>query len=186
MKQHRREFLYQSVIISLFTGSGCSAIAKIAMNYPDVYDTDQDIIRQSLLAFATTVIPAGNLHDPHLIKAFSDPYFPFLKIRGYFIYALDKMTDRHYQKTSFYQLHENERTTVIKRGLESKGKKRQLFNAAVSLVQISHYAGIYNAESGCELIDFHGSRFGYNGPGMFYKNTINYMALEQTSSGNYT
>jgi hypothetical protein len=173
-------------IIALIGSSGCSTIAKVVMQYPDEYDSNVALIDKTLKAFAGTIIKGAPENDPNLIRAFSDPYYPFLKYRGFFIHCLTKMGQKEYGNIKFYELDEEQRRNVIAKVIHSKGRKRQLFKAAIALVQISHYAGIYDDKNGCKLIDFRGQNYGHRPEAMFYPDNYKYMSTPLTATGNYS
>ena len=181
----RRKFLLQLGMIPLMATTGCSTIAKLALQYPDEYDTDMVCIENSLIAFAITIIPGAPKDDPNLIRIFSDPAYPFIKIRGFFIYTLSKMSRKKYKIDRFYNLTQAQRNEVLVEAFQLRGKKKQLFNVAAGLVQVAFYAGIYDSQKGCEMIDFEGSNYGYRPEKMFYTDCNKYKLIEETHSGNY-
>lgn len=183
--RNRRLFIKEMSLAFAMISTGCSSIAKIVMQYPEEFDSNLGIIEESLKAFSTTIIPGADINDPDLIRAFSDPYYPFLQIRGYFVYTLSRLSNKYFSKQKFFDLKENQRIQLVTKVLKSGGRKRQLFKAAIALVQISYYAGIYDARKGCLLIDYHGMNYGYRPEEMFYDDYYNHLAREETTNGNY-
>lgn len=182
----RRNFIVQLSLVSLFAGSGCSAIAKIALSYPDEYDTNTLLVQNNLRAFASTVLPGIDVQDPNIIKAFSDEYYPFYKIRGFFLHCLNKASKRQFRTEQFCELNEDQRKYIVQDFLDAGGRKRQLFKVAILLVQTSFYSGIYDASKGCKTIGFTGLNYGFREEDMYFQNAAQYVSEQQTLNGNYS
>jgi hypothetical protein len=74
---------------------------------------------------------------------------------------------------------------VIQDGLDAGGVTRRLYTGAVFLTQIATYAGIYDEDRGCELIDFGGRNRGFPGSTLTYPDQGRFLAEGITGDGNY-
>lgn len=187
MKENsRREFILRLSLLSLFAGTGCSTITKLALSYPEEYDTDAHLVESNLKAFASTVLPGVDVSDPNITRIFSDEYYPVYKIRGYFLHTLNKFTAKNYNRSQFYELKPDQREETIQSFLDGGGRKRRLFKIAILLVQTSFYSGIYDSNEGCDFIGFRGANYGFNTSEMYYSEVTDLVSDSITEDGNYS
>ena len=154
----RRQALRQlSVAAAGLAVAACTPLRVLLSAYPRAYDDDEELLDRVLRAFVTTVIPGAPSDAPDLVRAFTDPAYPFAEYAGFFAADLCRRAERRFGGRAFDQLSASERTAVIAEGLVADGTTRRLYNGAVVLAQVAFYAGIYNDKTGCALIGFDGS-----------------------------
>ena len=185
----RREVIRRLAVVgtglSIGLAAGCTPI-KIGLGvYPSSYDTNLEIGEQVLRAFVTTVIPGIPATTPNLIRVFMDEDYPLAPYRGYLIADLCKRADKLFDMKLFNWLDAEQRTQVIQNALSSHKVHRQLYEGAIFLTQISCYAGIYDAEGGCEFIDFPGANSLLKPSQQTYPDPERYFAHRLTADGNY-
>jgi len=122
--------------------------------------------------------------DSNLIRVFEDDYYPLARFRGALIADLCQRSDRMFNMKMFSWLNAEQRTQVVQNAISSQGVTKQLYEGAIFLVQISCYAGIYDAAGGCELIDFPGAGFP-DLANQTYSDPEGYLAYSLTNNGNF-
>lgn len=174
--------------ISLSLGilmTSCTPVRILLNTHDDKYDKDAGLKNKILRAFVTAVIPGVDPEDPDMCRIFCDEYYPFHKYTGFFTSDLCSKSEKFFGTKKYYDLTLEQRTEVIRAGLEDDSVTERIYTAAIFITQISVYCSIYNDEKGCSLIDYHGS-YGFMDSEMYYSNFQNYLANELTSTGNYT
>lgn len=133
---------------------GCVPIRIALRLYPA---QDHEVAARVLRAFVEAVIPGAPREDPNLVRAFFDPYYPFARYRSWFVWDLDRRARRLYG-ASYQDLDLDGRTRVVRDGLgNGDGATARVYDGAIFLAHVAFYAGIYDDERGCPLIDFEGA-----------------------------
>ncbi len=179
----RREVL--KTIGAVVAGLGAAACAPLRVafdQYPEAFRRDADRLERALRAFVTAVIPGASERDPNLTRAFSDRFYRFARFRHFFASDLCTRASMRYGTECFERLTRAERTRVIQDGLAAGGVTGRLYSGAVFLAQITYYAGVYDPERGCELIDFDGCFRGRDE--LSYPEPRRFLAASLTVDGN--
>lgn len=184
-KISRLDFLKQISMLIGFVAVGCSPVRVLLKAYPKKFDADTLLVDQILRAFVVTVIPGAPDDDPNLTRIYSDEYYPFHSYCGFFVSDLSRRSADLYGDDRFDRLSAEQRTNVIEDGLRADATVARLYRAAIFMAQVSFYAGIYDDEKGCPLIDFHGSNSGFTLDEMCYPDCSSLLAHECTKYGNY-
>jgi hypothetical protein len=164
--------------------AGCTPVRYVLHLYPDTFD-GTDAGDRVLSAFARTVVPGIREDDANVYRALKDPDLPFHRYAGFLAADLDARA-RAAHGRRFVQLGLRQRTAVVERALEEGGTVGQLHSGAIFLTQVACYAGIYDAERGCPLIDFDGC-YEFRGLGATtFPNPGDYLADGATPDGNPT
>lgn len=108
----------------------------------------------TLRAFSEVIIPEAQFEEPGLTDVFYDEYYPFLKYIRILSEDLDKVSKKEYQTDCFSDLSLIRRTEIVDRRLIHNGVSGAIYMAAIYLIQLSYFTGIYNPDKGCELIGF--------------------------------
>jgi hypothetical protein len=181
----RKDFLKQLCLATGFLLASCSPL-RIAFNiYPARFKDDPELCDGVLRSFVTTVIPGASQDEPDLTRMFYDEYYPFYEYTGFFASDLCQRATDLYGMERFDQLTLVQRTKVIEEGLRADSTVRRLYRGAILMAQVSFFAGIYDAEKGCPLIDFHGANTGFFPEEMYYADCRSMLAPELTADGNY-
>lgn len=181
----RLEFLKQLCIGSGVLLAGCTPMKIVLGAFPDEFKRDTELRERILRAFVTAVIPGASEDDPQLVRMFTDEYYPFHEYCAFFVADLSSRSNRLFGDRHFDNLSLQERTQVIRDGLSDDVMIVRLYRGAIFLSQVSFYAGIYDDEKGCPLIDFHGTNFGFTDEVMYYAETTRFLAPAATATGNY-
>lgn len=153
----RRAVLKSFAAIALAgAGSACTTVRMALRIAPGGFDDDPERVDRVLRGFVTAVIPGMPADDPNLVRFFYDEYYPLAKYRGYIASDLCQASLKCFGTHAFDRLSLEQRSEIIEQRLAAGGLTKRLYSGAVYLTQISCYAGIYDAERGCSLIDFPG------------------------------
>ena len=180
----RRNFLG---VISLVIGgslAGCSSMKILLNYYPEKFDHDPVLRTRLLSSFVRAVIPGAAKDEPHLTKVFCDDFYPFHKYCGFFLSDLAATTREQFGHEDFSRLDLPGRTAVIERGLNKGGPTGRLYTSAVFMAQFSFFAGIYDDDRGCQLIDFPGANSGCEPNTMAREEIESHLAANLTTDGN--
>ena len=150
-----REKLYTrrqtiGLLASMAIASSCMPI-KVIFNSGKEPERNYDT---TLRAFSEVIILEVNPDEPGLSDVFYDKYYPFLKYVEILAEDLDKVSRRRYRTENFSDLSISNRTKIVESKLTEKGISRSIYLAAVYLIQLSFFTGIYNPDKGCDLIEF--------------------------------
>jgi len=181
----RKEFLKQLSIASTLLFVACSPVRILLKAYPQKFDDDVELCERILRSFVTTIVPGAPIDDPNLMRIFTDDYYPFHKYCAFFVADLCKRSEDLFEETDFSVLSLAQRSQVVANGLASDATVSRLYRGAILMAQVSFYAGIYDDEKGCPLIDFHGSNFGFTPEEMYYPNNASLLSQAATDNGNY-
>lgn len=160
---------------------GCAPLRIALRMYPEPEDGEADRVMR---AFVEAVIPGAPRDDPNLVRAFFDPFYPFTRYRSWFVWDLDRRARRLFGRP-YPELDLERRNRVVQDGLSNgDGTTARVYDGAIYLAQAAFYAGIYDDDRGCPLIDFQGAsgllpleQQSYPVPGRF-------LAVSATADGN--
>jgi len=133
------------------------AIASSCMPIKVIFNTRKEPEKNydtTLRAFSEVIIPEAQFEEPGLTDVFYDEYYPFLKYIRILSEDLDKVSKKEYQTDCFSDLSLIRRTEIVDRRLIHNGVSGAIYMAAIYLIQLSYFTGIYNPDKGCELIGF--------------------------------
>lgn len=171
-------------------GAGLAAAActplRIGLHaWPEPFDAERGLSDRVLRAFVATVVPGVDPDEGDPARVYRDAYYDMARYRAFLASDLCRRSERLHGNPRFDRLPAQARADVIRDGLHADDTTRRLYTGAVYLAQVSIYAGIYDDERGCPLIDFEGrfhprplAEFTYPTPGRF-------LAAGVTADGNY-
>ena len=179
----RRDVLRSLGLITAGVALGaCTPFRIITGAYPDEFKHRGDKVERVLRAFVITVIPGAPANSRDLVRAYRDRDYPFAPYAAFFASDLCDRGCERFGHDRFWELDERQRTQVISDGLAADGTTRKLYGGAIFLAQVSFYAGIYDDDTGCRLIDFPGR---YRGDPVSYDDAQRFLPEGLTPSGNY-
>ncbi len=164
--------------------AACTPLRVLLKLYPSRFDTDTELVDETLRAFVLTVVPGLPEDARDLTRQFYDDSFRLAKHRGFLAADLCERAGRVAHNLTFAALPYEQRARVVRDGLEAGGVTTKLYSGAVHLTQIACFSSMYDDEAGCPLIDFEGrfdpahiSETKYPDPGRF-------LAANTTADGN--
>lgn len=163
--------------------SACTPARLVLGAYPRDFHADDALVDGELRAFALTVVPGAVPLDPDLIRVLGDPFYGFRRFRRFFASDLCRRAESR-QATRFSALPPGERTAVVRDGLAAGGVAGRLYAAAVFLVQVALYGGIWDAHSRAPLAGFDGTRQLAPAGELTYPDAAAYLARPATLDGN--
>jgi hypothetical protein len=164
--------------------SACAPMRVVLHLYPEDFDESPELTRLILGGFVTAVIPGASEDEPNLTRALTDPAFPLARCAGYLAADLCKRSAGQFGTARFDALDVARRTEVIKAGLSEGGTTSRIYNGAIFLTQIAYYAGIYDDDRGCPLIEWEG-RYRFRGlEATTYPNPGRFLARALSADGN--
>jgi hypothetical protein len=161
---------------------GCTPLRIITQSFPDEFKHDPELVARTLRAFAAAVVPGVDAGTADPARALLDHRYPFASYAAFFASDLSRRAARRYGAPTFESLTLEQRTAIVLEGLDADGTTRKLYRGAIYLTQVSIYAGIYDDDAGCALIDFRGR---YRGSEISYDNPQAFLAAPLTATGNY-
>lgn len=162
--------------------SACTPLRIITGAYPDEFKHGGDKVERVLRAFVLTVIPGAPADSRDLVRAYFDRDYPFARYAAFFASDLCDRACERFGHGRFWELEVGQRTQVVRDGLAADETTRKLYGGAIFLAQVSFYAGIYDDDSGCPLIDFPGR---YRGDAVSYDDAPRFLPDALTHTGNY-
>lgn len=138
-----------------------AAIQMSLKIFPHEYFKNDKLKEKILRAFVTTIIPGADEKDENLIKMYNDKYYPFNIYCSYFVFDLNRRSQKLFNNKDFFELSLWEKTKVVQNALSGKELSRRLYKGAILMAQVSYYGAVYNEDSGCPLINFPGNNEGY-------------------------
>ena len=165
--------------------AGCTPLRIISRDYPASFDHDHDRVDRLLRAFVSTVVPGAPDDEPGLARVYFDDFYRFSPYRSFFAADLCQRSARMFGTPDFARLDLEQRTRVVQDGLGADGTTHKLYSGAIFIAQISFYAGVYDDEKGCSLIDFPGRFRPRPLSELTYANHEEFCAAEITADGNY-
>ncbi|PYP59545.1 MAG: hypothetical protein DMD44_04540 [Gemmatimonadetes bacterium] len=181
----RRQALRQLGLITAGLAAACTPLRVLVSAYPQAFDDDGGLMDRVLRAFVTAVIPGAPADDPDLVRAHTDPAYPFAQYAGFFAADLSRRAARRFDGRAFERLALPERTAVIAEGLAADATTRKLYNGAVVLAQIAFYAGIYDPKKGCPAIGFEGGNHWHPLSDITHPDPERFLSQARTADGNY-
>ncbi len=181
----RKEFLKQFSMASALLFAACTPAKILLKAYPEEFKNDPELRERVLRAFVTAVVPGTEINNPDLVRIFEDEYYPFHSYCAFFASDLCNRSSNLFSEERFDRLTVAQRTKVIADGLEADATASRLYRGAILMTQVSFYAGIYNSEKGCPLIDFHGANMGFTPEEMYYPNSGSMLPHALTTNGIY-
>lgn len=163
--------------------AGCTPLRILTKWYPDAFDRDAKLTDRVLRAFVDTVVPGAPADDPDLARVFVDAELPFADHAAFFAADLSRLATSRYAAW-FDELPRSQRVEVVRDGLRGDATSRRLYETAICLAQISCFAGIYDDERGCPLIDFEGGYRLCPPAELTFPDPERFLAAPVTSSGN--
>lgn len=182
----RRQALRQLGLIAAGLAAACTPLRVLVSAYPQAFDDDDGLVDRVLRAFVTAVIPGAPADDPDLVRAYTDPAYPFAQYAGFFAADLSRRAAQRFDGRAFERLELQERTAVIAEGLAADSTTRKLYNGAVVLAQIAFYAGIYDPRKGCPTIGFEGGNHWHPLSDITHPDPERFLSHARTADGNYT
>ncbi len=161
-----------------------SAVRMIANLYPRRFRADLGLRDRILRAFVVTVIPGADEVDPHLVRMYSDTYYPFYPYTGYLVYDLARRSRVLWGTEAFNSLDPERRTAVVENALSGDETTARLYRGAMLMAQVSYFAGVYDPDHGCALIDFPGKNNGFPREAITYPDAWRYLGEETSTDGN--
>jgi hypothetical protein len=182
----RRAALRQLGVLLAGIGAACTPARILLKAYPQEFEENPEAADRALRAFVGTVIPGAPMDDPNLVRVYHAPFFRFAPYAFYFVADLYQRAANMFGVERFDALGVTERTRVIEAGLDADSTTRKLYTGAIFLAQISFYAGVFDDDSGCPLIDFEGRYRLRPLAELRYPNPGEYLAGERTLDGNFS
>jgi len=130
------------------------------------------------------VIPGANEDQSDLVRMYHDTYYPFYPYTGYLVYDLAKRSRALMGTEAFDCLDAGQRTAVVEAALSGDDTTARLYRGAMLMAQVSFFAGVYNPDHGCALIDFPGKNNGFSREVLTYPDAWKYLGREVTTDGN--
>lgn len=187
MAQHavsRRDAIrYFGLMTVAVAATACTPLRILTRAYPDAFEDDRELVDRVLRGFVTAVIPGARPDAPDLVRAYRDPALPFAPYAAFFAADLCRRCQERFGHADFHRLVAAERSCLIADGLAADATTRKLYNGAIYLAQVSFYAGIYDDDNGCALIDFPGR---YRGAAATYDEPERFCAPALTNDGNFS
>jgi hypothetical protein len=171
-------------LASLRPAALVSAFRMLLDLYPRQYRADVTLQDRTLRAFVCAVIPGADEHSPDLVRMYHDSDYPFFPYVGFLVHDLTRRSERLFDRAAFDELDGLRRASVIEYALASDGTTTRLYRGAILMAQVSYYAGIYDPEHGCSLIDFPGRNHGFSANELTYPDAAKYLGVELTTDGN--
>ena len=163
----------------------CTPLRIVLDAHPHDFASNPDRTDRVLRAFAATVVPRVAMNDPNLTRAYSDPFYRFVRYRTYFASDLCRRAGNRCGDQSFDRLNAAERVAVIQDGLAGDFVSRKLYAGAVFLAQIAVYAAIGDEGGVSPLIGFEGP-YRFRGlAAITYPDPRRFLARPATVNGNF-
>ena len=177
----RREVVrYLALILAGAAADACTPLRIVTRSFPAAFKHDPDLVAQTLRAFTAAVVPGFEPGDTDPARVLLDRHYPFAKYAQFFASDLSRRAEQR-GGGPFASLDVAQRTAVIMEGLKCDATTRKLYRGAIFLTQIALYAGIYDSDAGCSLIDFHGR---YRGGELSYDDPESFLPQSLTAQGN--
>ena len=167
-------------ILAAAATEACTPLRILTGSFPDEFKHDPDIVGRTLRAFTAAVIPGFDPGDTNPARALLDHRYPFAAYAPFFASDLSRRADERFA-APFDALTLEQRTAVIRAGLGADDTTRKLYRGAIYLTQLAIYAGIYDDDAGCPLIEFRGR---YRGDTVSYDDPGVFLPKPRTSRGN--
>ena len=177
----RQVVRYLAWILAAAATEACTPLRIVTRSFPTEFKHDPDLVAETLRAFTAAVIPGFDPGTSDPARALLDRRYPFAKYAPFFAADLSHRAARRFAGSAFASLDLAQRTAVIMEGLEGDATTRKLYRGAIFLTQVATYAGIYDGDAGCSLIDFPGR---YRGGEVSYPDPESFLPQSLTAQGN--
>jgi hypothetical protein len=152
--------------------------------YPRQFRKDVELQDRVLTGFVLTVIPGADARDPDLVRMYHDTDYPFYPYTGFLVHDLVRRSLQMFGTIAFERLNNEKRTALLQDALSSDDTTSRLYRGAMLMAQVSYYAGIYDPDKGCSLIDFPGRNAGFSVSQITCEHTSTAFGAELTIDGN--
>ena len=135
-----------------------------------------EIDKSTFFHFIRTIIPGTDHYCSSIVNELSNEFYGFKK----YIPTLAKnLNDSSQQKflRSFFELNDEEKMIVVEEGTKEGIFKKQIYYAAIYVIQVIVFTGLCEKNQSCSIIDFPGNK---RGPFITYSH---YDQLNVKSSG---
>src|SRR5439155_290049 len=95
-------------------GAACTPARVLVNAYPQTFDDDPELVDRVLRAFVTTVIPGAAADDPDLVRALTDPDYPFAQFAAFFAADLTRRGERRFGEPASERLTPDQRAAGIR------------------------------------------------------------------------
>ena len=136
--------------------AGCTPLKIVLHAYPRRFDEDPLLVDRMLAALAETILPDTGQDPNELARPLRDERYELAEYRNYLASDLSDRSRRLYGTRSFEALGLPERERIVRDALSGDGITCKLYSGAIFLTQIAFFAGIYDDQEGCPLIEFDG------------------------------
>lgn len=178
----RREVVrYLAWILAGAATGACTPLRIVTRSFPAEFKNDPELVGRTLRAFVAAVIPGVDPGTTDPARALLDRRYPFAAYAAFFASDLSRRSERRYDTPTFDSLTLEQRTLIIADALAADATTRKLYRGAIYLTQVAIYAGIYDDDAGCGLIDFNGR---YRGDAISYADPESFLPAPLTASGN--
>lgn len=160
-----------------------TALRMLLDIYPRRFRKDAALRDRLLKAFVLTVIPGADESCRNLTRMYYDADYPFYPYTGFLLYNLTARSTRLFGD-AFDRLDPARRTSVLVDALAADDTTSRLFKGAILMAQVSYYAGIYDPDRGCPLIEFPGRNRGYSAAEISYPDPKEFLGTESVTDGN--
>ena len=111
----RRQALRQLGLIAAGLAAACTPVRVLVSAYPQAFDDDDELVDRVLRAFVTAVIPGAPADDPDLVRAYTDPAYPFAQYVGFFAADLSRRAAQRFAGRPFERLDDTYEVEVYQR-----------------------------------------------------------------------
>src|SRR2546421_11182369 len=113
----RRQALRQLGLSPAGLAAACTPLRVLVSAYPQAFDDDGGLMDRVLRAFVTAVIPGAPADDPDLVRAHTDPAYPFAQYAGFFAADLSRRAARRVDRRALQRPPVRERAAGVAQGL---------------------------------------------------------------------
>lgn len=177
----RNAVRYLTWILAGAATQACTPLRIVTRSFPAEFKHDPELVAQTLRAFTAAVIPGFDPGGTDPARALLDHRYPFASYAAFFASDLFQRAERRYGTSAFDSLSIEQHTAIIEDGLAADATTRKLYRGAIYLTQVSIYAGIYDDDAGCSLIEFRGR---YRGDAIGYADPESFLPSPRTATGN--
>lgn len=178
----RRLIALLAVATAGLAAPGCIPLDRLLSRYRSMLGDDPELETSIYRGLVDAVVPgldAGTLDSPNLTRVFFDEDLPFAPYHLDLSAHLCKSARRHFDDWRFDELNPAERRQVVRLGLNGGRLVGRLYAAGVFITQVATYAGIYDDDRGCAMIEYPGRNQLLNWGRMCYQD----LRVSYTSDG---
>jgi hypothetical protein len=165
--------------------AGCASAPQALTGalYPDGVVLDEASVQGTLAAFVEAVIRDGEA-APAVTRLLADPALKFAPFRRGFAADLRRRASDLAGDERFERLPLEDRTRLIRAGLDDRGIRARLYNGAVFLTQIAYFAGLWHPRGECPAISFEGAYVYRGDAAVTWPHPEAYLPVALTADGN--